>query len=205
MRSTVVLGLAMAMAFSCAADANILTNGSFEDAGNSHKIGWSFSGNASVSSYGSSTYNGGASDGSWAIIANSGNNTPNAVISQAFATIIGKTYQLTFDIGKYINSSGAAQAELRVIGLGDLINTTVSDPVGSGGANDPLEYADFTHVSFLFTADSTSTTLQLTDTSTNGGLSFDLVLDNFVVTAIPEPATFALAAAGVLLLARRRR
>src|SRR3954454_12577738 len=70
--------------------AGALMNGSFEN----DYTGWTASGNQVVVG---PPYP--ATDGSKLVVFNSQNNTPNAVLSQQFATNGGQGYTLTFDMG----------------------------------------------------------------------------------------------------------
>src|SRR5207248_3632049 len=84
---------------------------------------------------------------------NSGQRTPNGTLSQTFATTPGATYNLSFDLGVYSYQTTAEQrAQITVTGNGNLLSQAVSIfGVGTGTA--------FSHKSFTFTANSSSTTL----------------------------------------------
>lgn len=119
------------------------------------------------------------------------------ILSQTFDTTTGTTYDVSFQIGGNFFGGGAIKT------------ATVS----AGGAELALSFDAGTSTaanmgwqtrSFRFTAQSASTTLRFVS-----GINSDagMALDNVQVTAVPEPQTWALWAAGVAVLvaARRRR
>jgi hypothetical protein len=191
-----------------AAPINLLTNGSFEQNssgdGPGDLIGWTLTeSNANGGdhiAHESDNYSG-VTDGVIVLKFNGGNNTPDAVLEQTFGTGTGKTYELSFDIGKVATGGGTAQVSVDVLGeTGDnLFSGTASDSDGSGHRDTNVQPEEFVHFSDVFLADGASATLRVTDTSTNNGSNYDLLLDNFVVT--PEPGSGVLLAVGMLVLA----
>jgi hypothetical protein len=140
-----------------------LVNGGFEGG----YIGWVATGDQNIYT----TAFAPTTEGGQGIQFNGGQNTPNGVLSQTFATTPGITYNVSFDIGVYSFQSTAEQrARIAVTGLGTLLSQDVSIfGVGTGTA--------FTHKSFAFTANSVGTTITFTDISpvtTN----IDWLLDN---------------------------
>lgn len=83
------LAALLAILFTGTAQANILTNGNFEQGA----LGWSLTGNVSVATAaGGNFYFGAGStaqDGQYAIAFNSGDSAPNGYLSQTFATTAG--------------------------------------------------------------------------------------------------------------------
>jgi len=129
-------------------------------------------------------------------------NVPGA-ISQIFATTVGQKYVLSF----YYSNNGYSSpqpstADISVIGSSPLL----VDAVNHSGANPTnMGWTLYTHA---FVADGTSATLSFFDVSNppccNGGIA----LDNVSVTAVPEPATWAmmiLGFMGVGFMAYRRK
>ena len=171
---------------------NILVNGSFETG---DFTGWTFNnGDAQVCSIlGPYCV---ASDGNYAADFNAGNTTPNASISQSFASTAGEAFDLSFEylsgnqtLDVYVDDGGT---------LGDILTTTAS---ASGNV-----YTPFT---FTFEATSNLTTLTLVDDPSNDTYDNDGLLDAVSVSpSTPEPASFLLIGGGMLavsLLVRRRK
>ncbi|MEO5914515.1 MAG: Ig-like domain-containing protein [Luteolibacter sp.] len=146
--------------------SNVIVNGSFE----SNFTGWNTSGNQVIES--AAPY--AASNGSKLVGFNGGNLTPNAVLTQTFATVAGQTYTLTFDAGVLAFNTNAQTIQVKVDGLSSLLTQAITLN-GLGGGNQR-----WVPQSFSFVADSTAATLKFTDqsTSTNG---LDLTLDNVKV------------------------
>ena len=191
-RSLLLASLTVACA-AAPASANLLQNGSFENALSA--ADWNIVGNAVRTD--KSPYPFIASDGFWAINFNSGDSTPNGVLSQTFSTVAGQQYDLSFAFGKWAFGGGTASLQVEVISGGAVVlDQLVSDSTGSEGAEVWNSYQ------FAFTATDASTTLRFTDRS-NATASFDTILDNVVV--VPAPGAAALLAVGGLLAGRRRR
>lgn len=125
-------------------------------------------------------------------------------ISTSIATVIGSTYEVTFD-----------HSILSVVGDPDI--TTTFDVAITGQANTSYSntFSDFTLKdgvpnSFLtetiqFTATDTTTVLSFVSTALNGAGDRGPTIDNVRFDQIPEPSTGLAAGLGVLLLALRRR
>ncbi|MEO5712428.1 MAG: Ig-like domain-containing protein, partial [Luteolibacter sp.] len=151
--------------------AGILVNPSFE----SNFSGWTTTGNQSIEFYP-------ATDGTKVVAFNGQNLTPNAVLSQTFATTVGKTYTLAFDAGVFSYTTDPQSLLVTVKGSASLLSRSVNLTGTGGGA--------FTWAaqSFSFTADSASTILTFRDQST-ATIGLDLLLDNVRVN--PQPSASA--------------
>ncbi|QNN24791.1 hypothetical protein HED60_21775 [Planctomycetales bacterium ZRK34] len=115
---------------------------------------------------------------------NIGNSDVNGVAEQTLATLPGMTYQLQFELGKYLLGEGAARLDVDVLtesGDTTLLHETAS--VVEGSDTMPVTPTTFT---YRFTARGLTTRLRLTDTSTNHASAFDLYLDNIrIVPVLP--------------------
>ena len=145
-----------------------LVNGSFE----SGQTGWTMTGNFLV-------YNTTppyiAFDGVTLVVMNGGQTPPSAVISQSFATTVGQSYVLDFNVGSLASNAAEQKLGVTVTGATQRLATTESI-FGNGQSN-----SVWTAKSYSFTADSTSTNLTFQDLSpTSDGL--DLLLDNVRIT-----------------------
>jgi len=158
-----------------------LINGSFE----AGFTGWTTSGNQGIQS--TSLYT--ATDGTKLVGFNSGNSTPNAVLSQSFATAAGQTYSLAFDAGTLSFNTNSQTLQVSATGTGSLLSRTITLNGAGNGTN------RWVPQSFTFVANSSTTVLTFRDqsTSTNG---LDLTLDNVRLTAAASlPNTAPTAAA----------
>jgi hypothetical protein len=141
----------------------ILANGRFEY----DFAAWSETGNQQVVS----TPDYQVTDGAKAVVFNAGQSTPNAVLTQNFATTAGQSYVLSFDLGSTAYQSGAEQRmQVTVQGNSVLVSQTASIFAQGTGTW-------YTSQSFAFVADSATTTLRFQDVSPTT-INIDLLLDN---------------------------
>ena len=169
-----------------ATTTNLITNGDFET------YGPSFSGFSTVNS-GSSALTGWTVGGISVDVINSsygaimGNSidmlgTPGpGTLSQTFATAVGQTYLLNFDLAA---NETTGDSKALTVDFG----STEGNFVGNGAV---------TPQSLTFTANSALSTLYFA--SAASGYS-GAVIDNVVVSAVPEPETYAMLLAGLGLV-----
>ena len=153
-----------------------LINGSFEL---SDYTGWTASGNQWIE-INSSYYP--ATDGTNVLVFNEGQSTPNGVVSQNFATTVGNTYLLQFDMGVFAFSTSEQRLSVTVQGSGALVSDTVSLFGLGGGA------VSWVAKSYTFVANSTTTTLTFRDVSPTS-LNLDMLLDHVRVSAASSSNT----------------
>src|SRR5207253_10724501 len=101
-----------------------------------------------------------------------------STLAQRLATVTGRMYSFDFDAGIAGTRSGnPLQLRVQVFGSGALLDSTVTPP--EAGTVDPTK-VKFDHYHFVFTANSVSTKLQLTDIgSSNDGA--DQLLHNVMM------------------------
>jgi hypothetical protein len=143
------------------------------------------------------------------LIGNSqGSNNVFGGLAQTFATVAGKTYQLTFD---YSHNSGRTSsngfaAQVTVVDANNLANSLLSTVVSQASGT-----ATWVAFSMDFTATSDSSTLSFVDTlgAFDAGIYLDDVdVEQVNVSATPLPATLPLFAGGLGLvgfLTKRRK
>lgn len=154
---------ALIAALATAQAAPAFSNGGFE----SGLTGWTATGNASIKS--AAPYI--AAEGTRLLAFNSGNTTPNGVLSATFATTPGQLYRLGFGAGVLAYSPGIQRMEFAVSSSGPLVSKTISVAGQGGGKIQWTANIDF------FTANSAATTLVFRDISQTTA-SIDLLLDN---------------------------
>jgi VCBS repeat-containing protein len=154
-------------------DSGLLVNPSFE----SGFTGWTFSGNQEIEFYPTT-------DGTMLVAFNGHDLTPNATLSQGFATTPGKTYNLTFDISALAYMTSSQTLQVTATGSTTLLSGTATVNGSGNGLMPWLPQA------FSFTADSNFTTLAFRDQS-NATIGIDLLLDNVKVIASPVVTTVA--------------
>jgi len=208
MRTSVFLAVVIAM-LSIQANANLISNGSFElgdfnntDAdprpdimlvtpGMSNILGWTVVGSKGVHwvDYGP----GNTTDGRYAVDLQ-GENPPGELssISTTFSTQAGESYVLAFDAftGNIVNAA--------TVSVGSLIDQAFT---GGGPAPAPPYTNFFTHYTYGFSATDRTSTLLFRVVSSDG---FGPVIDNVVVTSVPEPESYFLWASGIAILALSR-
>ena len=178
----------LALAAANPARANLIVNGDFSTAGFSS---WTVTGN--VVQFGNQA------------VFNSGDTTPNAVVSQSINTIAGQAYALTFQYGwGSYNFSGQSITASVLDGATVLTSALESPPFvdlySSGG---------FQTFELDFIAASSTTVIEFVDYALNNTISSDGGVTNVSVDAVPvpEPTSLMLLAigAGGTLLRRSRR
>ena len=193
-----------------AAQANLLTNGSFESgafvnqgsdtmslaSGSTVITGWSIVTDTTAWIGPTNPFGLHANDGDYFLdLSNYQPGGPFAGVTQSITTIPGATYSLSFDLGGS-NFWGRPDAVVASAGGSSATFTTP----GTGTNN------DWYHETMTFVASSTSTLVDL-----QGSAGFNYIgLDNASVDlvsigAIPEPGSLALMVAGVLALAAGAR
>ena len=148
----------------------LLVNGSFESSYN----GWTMSGNQSIQND--------ATHGSSGVKFNGSNTSPNGVLSQTFATTVGASHKLTFDVGVHSYNQNPQSLLVTVNGSTSLLSQVVSV---TGLGNGTVQW--FSR-SFTFVANSTTTTLTFRDQSATTQ-SLDLLLDHVRVTGPVDDVT----------------
>lgn len=119
-------------------------------------------------------------------------------IAQSFTTTPGQSYLLTFGYGNN-PGSGPAEANVTVFGSSSLLSALVFHNTSTTGN---LNWSTY---STSFVANSETTTLAFN--TTIGGNNGGILLDAVAVSAVPEPATWAMMIfgfAGIALMAYRR-
>lgn len=157
-----------------ASPPQLLVNGGFEN----DLTGWTPTGNMEVKA--GSPYV--STEGAKLVAFNASQATPNGVLSQAFATIPGQTYELKFDAGHFGFTTGAQRIQVAVFGNSSLLSQIISITGLSGGQTRWLPQT------FTFVANSNSTTLTFSDLSTSSDAR-DLVLDNVRISGFSVERT----------------
>ncbi|MBN1257323.1 MAG: choice-of-anchor C family protein [Planctomycetes bacterium] len=206
--TTILIVTLVVIAFTPRAEANLILNGSFESGPELLEVPglWQtvFPPSTAIDNWtviqSDINYKGAyweASDGINSLDLN-GDNGPGGV-EQAFATVIGEEYTVTFDMAGNPSTNPGNDPKikwLRVAAAGDFEDFSFDV---TGKTNAAMGYES--HI-WSFTAVSTTTTLQFI--SLDNTQKWGPVLDN-VVVMIPEPATLALLSLGSLVLVIRRR
>jgi hypothetical protein len=174
--SAVAFALA-ALATGAASAAELVTNGSFETRDLS---GWSQQGDTGFTGVQCGS---GASDGACSFFA--GTVGDNSILSQVLATTVGTQYLVSFSY-----MPDGSTPSLLGVSFGSQVLLNLSDPVASG----------FVQKQFVVYASAASTALTFTVRNDPGFF----LLDGVSVAAVPEPATAAMCAAGLLLIGLRR-
>ena len=183
-----LIGLVAALSFGSAANAATIVNGSFENssinpggfttvnAGSPVINGWSVGG-ASVDYIGSywTAQNGARS------IDLAGSGIGN--ISQVIATVVGQLYNVSFYVSR--NPDGGITPRTGFVDVGGSQTLITFGNAASGPTNMAWELKNYT-----FTAAATNTTLRFSADPATSGSAYGMALDNVMIAAVPEPATW---------------
>lgn len=188
-----------AFASSSASAQNLITNGSFETGDLSGFVVDPFNaGRTQVTAYSGNYCCQGATppDGTFGAAFGGGGAT-DGEIAQTFATTVGQQYTVSLQYA----GVGDGVANLQVA-VGDA--NTFTPYAGFPVTLTPLYNGTFQTFTQTFTATSTSSGIDIIGQN-NGGGSADVLVDNIVITVVPEPASAAVLVLGALGLAARRR
>ncbi len=194
--------LAAALLTAPAAQANLLTNGSFESgafinqgndtmspgAGSTVITGWTVITDVTAWIGPSNPFGLLASDGSYFLdLTNYQTGAPFAGVAQTIATVAGATYSLSFDLG---GSTYWGRPDSIVASAAGNSMTFTTPATGTNN--------DWYHEAMPFVATSTSTTITLQGASGIQYIGLDNAVVEFVSGPVPEPGTWALLTAGLL-------
>ncbi len=219
MRSAAGL-IAIVSAISCvSARANLLTNGSFENlnntfVGDANSVDELNSGSSVIPGWltvngvptawikSGNPYGIGASDGLYFLdLTGYADSGAYGGVSQTFATMVGDTYTVSFDLG-YGGNSTSFGGPVSVKAMAGNFSG-----VFTSGSGDPRP-AVWNPESFNFVASSSSTQLSIIGLSTAGGEYIGIDNASAVISpsAVPEPRSYTLLIAGLvgLIWIRRR-
>ena len=151
------------------APSQLLMNGGFEDA----LAGWNADGSVAAQS----SSNLAPTEGVSCVSFNTGNQSPDGLLSQAIITEPGRSYQLLFDAGVYARHSAEQTLRVTLDGATTLLDETLV-LTGNGGSQTTWQAFAFT-----FTADNSSTLITFRDLSTDTHQT-DLILDHVRVLPV---------------------
>ena len=173
----IAYGLCLSAALTTASVSHavpLLTNGSFE----SGLTGWNPAGVVQVHG------NQGESDGLLAAAFNGGQQAPNGVVTNAFATFTGQKYYVEFDFRRFGSSangtSGIRSAAIDAGSATTLNSIDVFDATGDGSTGLTQNYVTF---EYSFVAQGNPTQLRFTDIS-GGTTNHDAMLDRVGVNIV---------------------
>jgi choice-of-anchor C domain-containing protein len=113
-------------------------------------------------------------------------------ISQTFDTVSGQTYNVGFDLAG--NPAGPPIVKTMDVDVGGAPTPFTFDTTGA-----TLSNMGWRNLVYTFTASGASTTLTFTSLDTPG-TAYGPALDNVSLTAVPEPATWAMMILGIGLI-----
>lgn len=196
---------------------NLVVNGDFEQGTNPQggPVGWTVIPGREIKPITGSAYqaNAGAT-GSAAALANtyaafgSGNAANrSSLVSAAFGTVAGQLYRLVFSYAQFGGTPGQEALDYDVFddsSVSLLSGTKVTTAANTGTDLDTI-FTTYRYNYFVGTGDLAHVSFSISGTPT---INVDGLLDNVVITAVPESGTWALlivGMAGTGLMLRRRR
>ncbi|MEL7022735.1 MAG: DUF642 domain-containing protein [Pseudomonadota bacterium] len=198
-----IAGSIAAFAVSATANASLIVNGGFEDTDvNGGDGGWQWYTSSNVDGWEGSNIEIwqdfgaiGPYEGNQHAELNAHPSSGDAFsIFQSFETNPGDTYELFFAYGARRNNDESFQVQLDGIGVGSLLDQLIDDHTVNAWST----------FSYVFTADSTSTTLRFTSVTPESGTVGNF-LDGISVVAVPAPGTLLLLGTALMGLGLRRR
>ncbi|MBC8135761.1 MAG: hypothetical protein H8F28_07750 [Fibrella sp.] len=135
---------------------------------------------------------------------NTGDGTPNAVLSQSFATTPGAAYSVSFVFGNYSTSQPSTQsitADVLNTADGAVLNSVIATDSVPGRQSTFDAVMDTTNI-FSFTATGVNSTLRFADSPISSTESTDGILDNVSVVAVvvPEAGSLVLVLSALALV-----
>jgi len=144
-----------------------------------------------------------AANGDYLVLFSTGVAPTDGELSVIFNTILGQTYDLSFDFGTFAGQPQSIRVTVSDATNNNMIlDRSITDPTGTSNLANL-----FDHYSYQFMASSHLTRLKFNDISVSGHNS-DGALDNVLVTyssTVPEPSSAAIAAAFLMGSAWRCR
>lgn len=211
---SVLVAAFLAFGVSPSAHANLVVNGSFEDSSFGSPGGYTLGlvGNAVPGWYipsSDGTYPWGLTNGAFGASTPYGNQFfvlgeaatgVEYTIQQTLTGLtVGATYNMSFAIASELNCCSEAEVSY--------LSGSSTAPQNFFATNSGAYWTDWSTQNTSFVADSSTVTFQIKNVNP-GSAGIDLGLDNVVITAVPEPETYAMLLVGLGLLgfiARRRK
>src|SRR5207302_1052915 len=130
----------------------------------------------------------GATSGTHSAALSAGGDSAGDSLSQSFITVVNQAYTVDFDAGIFGTPANQANLQVQVQAVGNttLLDRTVTPPVAGMSTASSVSFA---HYQFVFTADSTVTTLRFVSVGLGNALA-DQVVDSVSVLPASTPVPF---------------